>query len=488
MVTLNQQPVVLAVDDNPDALYALEKILCHSKDFSGGYKVVTCGRGIDVLELAKEHRPTVILLDVMMPSMDGYEVIAQLKQDNELKFIPIILVTARSSLDDIICGLDSGADDYITKPFRPEELLARLRAVLRTKELYEELHVAQEQNALLMEQISEPYNFSSIIGSSSAIKEVLNLVEKVLDVNSPVLITGASGTGKELIARAIHYNSPRRGQPFVAKNCAAFSESLLESELFGHTKGAFTGAIDNRKGLFSAANKGTLFLDEIGEMAQSLQAKLLRVLQEGSFMPVGSVQETKVDVRVVAATNRNLLEMVQRGKFREDLYYRLNVVCVDLPSLKERVEDIPLLVQHFINRISQSRGLGIKTIHPETLGFLCSYDWPGNVRELENEVERLLIVGRDALTIMPELLSPRIREKSRAAVVESTVSESVPKETSSQENATLRDAIEDLERAMLFDVLNQVNWNKSDAARRLGISRSNLTSKVQQYGLNPLRR
>lgn len=463
------KPRILAVDDNRDALYALERILVHH-----GYEVQTAGSGAEAIIAAREHRPSLVLLDVMMPQMDGYQVTRTFKQDEELKYVPLFLLTAKSSLEDVVRGLDQGADGYITKPFHPEELLSRIRSALRLRGLYEELRSTKEENESLRKAVSSRYDYRNIIGESAGMKGVFRLLEKVSEAESPVLITGASGTGKELIARAIHFNSARKSGPFVAKNCAAFSEHLLESELFGHVKGAFTGAVKDKKGLFEAADKGTLFLDEIGEMSPVLQAKLLRVLQEGCFTPVGSVTERHADTRVVAATNRDLEEMVSKGGFREDLYYRLNVININLPPLSERREDIALLVRHFLEQRAHERGQQVKEISTEVMEMLCAYSWRGNVRELENEVERLLILAGSEGEITVELLSSRIVEDFRRGAGGANQGE----------QGSLHSAMESLERQMILDALERSKGNKSSAAKALGISRSNLISKVQQYGLD----
>jgi len=465
---------VLAVDDNLDALFALEQVLLKE-----GYNVLTASDGEGALDAARSEHPDVILLDIMMPKIDGYQVTKRLKADPELRFIPVMLLTARDSLEDIIRGLEGGADGYIVKPYRQEELIARLRAAIRLKNVYEQLRYSEERNSELLEQISSPYNFSNIIGRSPAMKQVISLLEKVVHVDTPVLITGPSGSGKELVARAIHFNSKRKVGPFVAVNCAAINENLLESELFGHLRGSFTGAVKDKIGLFQAADKGTLLLDEVGELAPSVQAKLLRVLQEGTFMPVGSITERAADVRVVAATNRDLAKMVEEGKFREDLYYRLNVINIALPPLHERKEDIMPIVDHLLDKLAEHRHTPSKALSPEAANMLTAYKWRGNVRELENEIERMLILGQDDEMLGPELLSSRIREATGEALELSAV----PLTGTLASGVSLKKAIEDLERRMIQDALIRLEGNKSSAAKELGISRSSLISKVQEYGL-----
>ncbi|MBX7136737.1 MAG: sigma-54 dependent transcriptional regulator [Oligoflexia bacterium] len=453
---------ILAVDDNQEALFALEALLRDA-----GYEVITAASGTETIAKITAENPDLVLLDVVMPRPDGYEVTAQVKADPVLRYIPIVLLTSKDSLDDVIHGLEQGADDYIKKPFRKEELLARVHAVLRTRQLYQELRDSNRLRSELQQRLSEKYNYANIVGRSAKMKALFETLEKVKDAEVPVLVSGESGTGKELVATALHYSSRRREKSLVVQNCSAFNENLLESELFGHVKGAFSGALKDKQGLFEIADGGTFFLDELGEMSLALQARLLRVLEDGSFIPVGATHPKKVDVRIVAATNRNLKEMVSKGTFREDLFYRLNVVPIELPPLRERREDIPHLVEHFLALVNSKRG-SAKVFSPEALEALCDYGWPGNIRELRNEIERATLLS-SADCIGAEALSPQILSAKALGAAGSA--------------GTLGAAVQDLEKKMLLSTLTRLAWNKSEAARELGISRSSLIAKVQAFGL-----
>ena len=465
----DQACTVLAVDDNEDALYPLMKML-----EMNGYNVIGATSGNEALQKAEAEYPDVILLDLMMPDITGFEVAQKLKADDVMRYTPIILLTANDSLDDIVKGLAHGADDYITKPFEKDELLARLKAVMRMRDLYRDLKSARELNKSLQDLAERDYGFNNIIGGSSALREVFQLIDKVKNSDVPILVTGESGTGKELVAKAIHYNSQRKNRSFIIQNCSALNDQLLESELFGHVKGSFTGAVRDKQGLFEAADGGTFFLDELGEMSTALQVKLLRVLQDGTFTPVGGTVTKKVNVRVVAATNRDLLKMVEEGTFREDLYYRLCVVNIQLPPLRDRRVDIPALVDHFLKMSVERQGLEEKAITKETILVLTDYEWPGNIRQLQNEVERLILMAGNEPEITADLISPHILAGSHSVEEGGSAKE---------DSSNLKDAIEKLERRMIREALERLDWNKSEAARELGISRSSLISKVQLYKL-----
>lgn len=456
---------ILAADDNPDALFALTALL-----EAEGFRVISAADGAEAWARAEEDVPDIALLDVEMPKVRGDELARRFKAHPELRYTPVILLTALSESDDIESGLAHGADDYVVKPFERRELLARLGAAGRIRAVYQDLRSERQRGDALQHQVEERFRFGNIVGRSPSMRVVYDLVEKVKDSRVAVLITGESGTGKELVASAIHYNSGRKSRPFIAQNCSAFSETLLESELFGHVKGAFTGALRDKPGIFELADGGTLFLDEIGEMKPTLQAKLLRVLQEGTFTPVGGTKQRKVDVRVVAATNRDLEKMIKDGSFREDLYYRLNVIRIQLPPLRERAGDVASLIEHFLSKIAAREGSAAKSIQPELLSLLCNYRWPGNVRELENEMERLWLMAGGASMITPELADARL-SSGGAAAAESAV------------GGSLAGAVESLERRLIQAALEKTGWNKSETARILDISRSNLIEKVKLYGL-----
>lgn len=339
--------------------------------------------------------------------------------------------------------------------------------------LYVEVEKREDRIRELNKEIGSRYKYDSMIGRSKPMQALYMLLDKIKSADSTVMIQGENGTGKELIAKSIHYNSLRKDKPFIIQNCSAFNDNLLESELFGHVKGSFTGAIKDKKGLFEMADKGTFFLDEIGDTSPQMQVKLLRVLQEGTFTPVGSTEMRKVDVRIVAATNRNLREMVENGTFREDLYYRLNVINIRVPPLRERKEDIPVLAEFFLQKVSDDNNLSRKTLVKRALELLYDYPWPGNVRELQNEIERIVVLAGEDSKITPEMLSPKLLEQVGAN-----------KAQGSRLQGKLKDAMEELEKDMIREGLRRTGWNKSKLAKELGISRAGLIMKVEKYDLD----
>ncbi len=343
-----------------------------------------------------------------------------------------------------------------------------------------EIQLREERISALNSELGSKYRYHNMIGKSKPMQQIYNLLTRIATSEATILIQGENGTGKELVAKAIHYHSPRKDSVFVAQNCSAFNDNLLDSELFGHVKGAFTGAVKDKKGLFEVANGGTLFLDEIGDTSLSMQVKLLRVLQEGTFLPVGSTSPKKVNVRVIAATNKNLKEMIAKGEFREDLYYRINVINVTLPSLRERKDDIPVLCDHFLEKKCADAGHPVKTISPRAMEKVLDYNWPGNVRELENEIERLVVLSGDSKTITPDILNPRILDYLDA---KSGSPLSGPL-AGIKATGTLREAMEELEYFMIKEGLRRCNFNKSKLAKELGISRAGLIQKVDKYELD----
>jgi DNA-binding NtrC family response regulator len=336
-----------------------------------------------------------------------------------------------------------------------------------------EIAKRQERIDALSSEVGNRYSYSNMIGKSKPMQELYTMLEKIKSSESTVLVNGENGTGKELIAKAIHYNSARKDMPFVTVNCSAFNENLLDSELFGHLKGSFTGANRDKKGLFEVAHRGTLFLDEIGDMSPTMQVKLLRVLQEGTLTPVGSTDQKKVDVRVLAATNKNLKEMIEEGTFREDLYYRINVINLVVPPLRDRKEDIPVLMDHFLARGCKEKEIPLKQLSKRSIEKIYDYPWPGNIRELENEMERLIVLSGDDKMVGPELLSARIRDHGENAKVQGV-----------RVAGKLKDALEELEMTMIKEGLKRTGWNKSRLAKELGISRAGLIMKVEKYGLD----
>jgi two-component system response regulator HupR/HoxA len=336
-----------------------------------------------------------------------------------------------------------------------------------------EISSREERINALNQELGTRYRYDNMIGKSKPMQDLYTLLDKIRGSESTVLIQGENGTGKELIARAIHYNSNRKDGPFVTVNCSAFNENLLDSELFGHIRGSFTGAVKDKKGLFEAAHNGTLFLDEIGDMSPTMQVKLLRVLQEGTFNPVGGTETRKVDVRVLAATNKDLKEMTETGEFREDLYYRINVINITVPPLRDRKEDIPVLVDFFMSRGCKEKGISEKSLAKRAMEKIYDYAWPGNIRELENEIERLLVLAGEESKISADLLSSRIREWGEKAKIQGV-----------RIQGKLKDALEELEKTMIREGLRRTNWNKSKLAKELGISRAGLIMKVEKYGLD----
>jgi len=408
------------------------------------------------------------IVDLNLPDGDGIEFMTHLKALNPA--CEVIILTGHATIESAIRATQKGAFHFVTKPFNLEELMSLIEKALTHKKL-------QQENQQLRSELNKKYKFDQIIGTSEQIQNVLRLIERVADSDSTVLVTGESGTGKELIARAIHYNSPRATQPFVAINCGAIPSELLESELFGHMKGAFTGAIANRIGRFEMADGGTIFLDEIGDLEPSLQVKLLRALQERSFEPVGSTKTIQVNVRVIAATNIILEEAVETGNFREDLYYRLNVIPITVPALRERKTDIPLLMTHFMEVFNRTKSRNLTGITPEALECLCNYQWPGNIRELENLVERMTILKGQGQV---DVLDLPIKYKAGKNVSSDIGTVEIP-----DSGMDFNSAVDAYENALILRALEKTGWNRNQAAALLRLNRTTLVEKIKKKGLAP---
>ena len=449
---------ILIVDDDPGHLTTLKTILK-----SWGYRVEGADDGQSALDLIRERPFDLILMDVRMARMSGLEALKHIKTYNPA--IPILIMTAYSSVESAVEAIKAGAYDYLTKPLDFEALKLTIERAL------EHIHLKAENRALKEKLVAE-FDIRNIVGKSRAMKDLLDMLAMVSPAEATVLITGESGTGKELIARCIHYNSPRKSHSMVVVNCAALTDTLLESELFGHEKGAFTGADKRREGRFMQADKGTIFLDEIGETSPTMQAKLLRVIQEREIERVGGEETLKVDVRILAATNRNLEEDVSAGKFREDLFYRLNVVTLNVPALRDRHDDIPLLAQHFLEKYSVKNRKTVKGFTPQAMDLLVKYEWPGNVRELENAIERAVIL----------LTGEHISEKELPLSILQNVDAAEEHLLSPAAAADPR-PLEEVEREAILAALEAVGGNKSEAARRLGITRKTLHQKLKRYGV-----
>ena len=448
---------ILVVDDEKNYLVVLEALLG-----SEGYEIVTALDAKKAIGTAGEADLDLIITDMKMPGMTGMELLEKIKSIKPE--LPVIMMTAFGTIEMAVEAMRKGAYDYIQKPFENEQLKLTVKKALNNYRLIKE-------NRLLTEALSERFKFGNIVGKSKQMKKIYDLIEKVSPSKASVLITGPSGTGKELIAKAIHYRSNRKDRPFISINCGALTETLLESELFGHEKGAFTGAVAMKKGRFELADGGTLFLDEVGDMPASLQVKLLRVLQEMEFERVGGTKTIQVDVRIISASNRNIKEDVAESAFREDLYYRLNVIHMEVPSLKERVDDIPLLVRHFIAKFSEDDTVGVE-LAPEVWKTLYSYPWPGNVRELENIIERAMVLNSSGAITVADL-----PDELTGAETQFDLDRFIPS------SLTMPEALEKIEEKLLRRALAQCNNVQSHAAKNLGITKSLIQHKMKKYNI-----
>ena len=458
----NNSEHILIVDDEPLIRKSLNEVLRLE-----GYKVSMAASGNEALEKIKQNTVNIVISDIKMQGVGGIELLKVLKKENPK--ISVILITGHGNIETAVEAMKLGAFDYITKPLVDNEIKIIIQKIIEQRKLIEE-------NISLKEELAEVKrnSYGSMIGASSAMQKTYNMIETIAGTKATVLITGESGTGKRLVAMAIHQNDKiRKNNRFVEISCGALPENLLESELFGHIKGAFTGAIKDRKGRFELADKGTMFLDEIDSCSPALQVKLLRVLQEGEFENVGDTQTIKVDTRIIAATNQDLEALIKADKFRKDLFYRLNVISINVPPLRERKEDIPALVNHFIQKYNQKNNTKISEISKDLLDLFYGYNWPGNVRELENTIEHAVIISKSekiTRSHIPEHLSLRERKNNI----------DTPK--------SLKDIIAEPEKQVILTALNDSGWNKKRAAFALGINRCTLYNKMKRHAINPVRK
>ena len=453
---------ILIIDDEAAIRESLETLLTLE-----GFAVTTAPDGAVGLDLLSRNHYDLLLLDLALPGESGIDLLPRIVEMHST--LPVIMITAFGTVTNVVDAIHAGAENFVQKPWDNEKLLADIRSAIAR-------HRAEAEVVQLKRTLKQRYNFDNIIGKSEPMLRLFDVVAQVAPSRSTVLLQGESGTGKELIAKAVHGNSPRRDRPFVPVNTGAVPSELLESTLFGHVKGAFTSAVSSKKGLFEVANGGTLFLDEIGTMTIEMQAKILRVLQDRRFMQLGGTQEIQVDVRIIAATNVNLQNAVRDGRFREDLFYRLNVISLDLPPLRSRKVDIPLLAQHFLKLYADENGMDERVLSPEALRIMMDYEWPGNVRELENAMERgvVLSIGR---VITPELLPTQLTGSTYSA----SLLEHRP-------DASLFDLMEEIERRIISDRLERCHWNQTEAAEHFKIPLSTLNQKIKRLSIEVKKR
>ena len=456
---------ILVVDDEEIVLKSCRKIL-----EGGGHQVYTALSGQEAFDLLEKEPVDIVFTDIKMPGIDGMEVLERVKE--KYPDILVIIITGYSTVQSAVQAMKLGAFDYIPKPFTPDEVLIVVEKALEKKSLIFE-------NIYLRKELEAKYGFDNIIGNSPKMQEVYKLIRKVAPTDSTVLIRGESGTGKELIARAIHFNSPRKQKPFVPVDCGVLAQELLESELFGHVKGSFTGAIVTKPGLFEIADGGSIFLDEIGDVNQNFQSKLLRVLQEREFTPVGGIKSKKVDLRFIVATNKDLEKLIGEKQFREDLFYRLNVISITIPSLRERKDDVPLLAYHFLRKYAKEMNRNIKSISVDAMNMLITYSWPGNVRQLENVMERAIVMAeRDTITTdhLPFVVRAEITHPDTP----------IPKTSEELKEIKKRmreSAIESIEKSFILDALVRNDWNITKSARDVGMQRPNFQALMRKYGI-----
>ncbi len=453
---------ILIIDDETSIRESLETLLEME-----GFDVASAASAGEGLARLAERPADAVLLDFALPDRNGLEVLREIRdRDPDL---PVIMITAYGTVENAVAAMRGGANNFIQKPWDNEKLLADLRLVISQRR-------TQEENVQLKRALKQRYNFENIVGKSEPMLRIFDLVAQVAPSRSTVLLQGESGTGKELIAKAIHANSPRKDRPFVPVNTGSMPADLLESTLFGHVKGAFTSAVASKKGLFEIADRGTIFLDEIGTMSLETQAKILRVLQDRKFMHLGGVQEVQVDVRIIAATNVDLKQLCREGRFREDLFYRLNVITIDLPPLRQRKEDIPLLVDFFIRKFAAENERPVRQITQETLRVLLDYAWPGNVRELENVIERAVVLSAGPCITIDLLPDTIVGRGLGLPVLEH------------RPDASLFDVMEDCERRIIVDMLEKCNWNQTEAAERFRVPLSTLNQKIKRLNIEVRKR
>jgi len=448
---------VLIIDDEAEIRESLRTLLELE-----GYEVDVAGSADEGASRLGERAFDLVLLDLALPDRNGLDLLADLRAQEPQQ--AVIMITAYGTVENAVKAMQAGATNFVQKPWDNEKLLADIRAAVAR-------HRAEEENVQLKRALKQRYNFENIVGKSEPMLKIFDLVAQVAPSRSTILLQGESGTGKELIAKAIHLNSPRRDRAFVPVNTGSMPPDLLESTLFGHVKGAFTSAIASKKGLFEIADRGTLFLDEIGTMSMDTQSKILRVLQDRKFMHLGGVHEIQADVRIIAATNVDLKQLVREGRFRDDLFYRLNVITVDLPPLRQRREDIPLLVDFFLARYSEENERPRRRMTPEGLRPLLSYSWPGNVRELENVIERAVVLS-SSQDVGPELLPDQIVGRGSPVPL-----------MEHRGDASLFDIVEDCERHIILDMLEKCNWNQTEAAERFHVPLSTLNQKIKRLSI-----
>lgn len=472
---MNKKETILIVDDEKDMRFYIENLIT-----SFGYNAASVGSGYEAIEKVKTINPALILLDLMMPEMDGIEVLRRLKEING--DIPVIMLSAHGSTDNVVKAMKIGASDFINKPFEPEVIEITLSQVLERKNLLLEVK-------RLKEEINKQTRYDLVFSNNKKMTDIKSIIEQVAETNITVLVRGESGTGKELVARAIHATSLRRDKPFVKVLCTALPDNLLESELFGYEKGAFTGAMRRKPGKFELANTGSIFLDEIGDMHPSLQSKLLQVLQDGEFARVGGESDVKVDVRVIAATNKDLDRAVKEGTFREDLFFRLNVISIIVPPLRERKEDIPFLIEHFLNKYNLQYNKGLKKLSEETMARFMEYNWPGNVRELENMIKRVVILGNEK-TVLTRFKSLDAHTdfgyQNEVQIIKTDKAKKAAPDNGFSLKSVNKRAIAEVEKETIKDILNKTRWNRKEAAQLLKISYKSLLNKIKDYELDKI--